>query len=647
MQTKQYPNLLRPLQVGRTTFRNRLFFSAHNHPFCRTGGVITDEGIAYYQARAKGGCAQVSLGETPVDSVHAYKGTLDEHLLINVPLTVDFRVRMTKLSTVVHAHGCKLAIQLMHAGENAANPIGPCGFVRPDGVKVREMDEELMAMTVKNFADSADMAQRLGFDTVQIHGGHGWLLSQFTSPLFNHRTDEYGGSLENRLRFPIRVLKAVREAISPDMLIEYRISGDEFTPRGYNNADACEICKALEPYVDLFQISAGVYTDGVGTRMFPTLYHPHCVNVELAANIKRHVSKPVITVGAIMTPDEAETILAEGKADVVAMARTLIAEPEFIKKVSSGKSDEIIPCVRCFNCMGGNQDGPAVALRCTVNPVSGMEEWLRGYPAAPAETLRVVVIGGGPGGMMAAITAAKRGHNVTLMEKKDALGGTLWFADLDEHKADLRRMKDYLIRMANRYVSNIHLSVEATPELVAQENPDVVIVAVGATPVVPPIPGIEKSVSALDVYAWPKEELGDRVVFIGGGLVGCETAYSLATEGKQVTIVEMMGKLASEAGYTPNIRELTKRLKELDVEICLNSRCSAVTNQGVLITAGDGSQRMIPADTVVCSAGMRPNKEIAAQFHGCAPRVIDLGDCVKSGKILQPIHDGYFAVCDL
>ena len=639
---RKYPAISSPLKVGNAVFRNRIFCSSHNHPQLRAHGVITDEGIAYYEARARGGCAQVSLGETPVDAVHAYKGDIAEHLQINVPVDADYVCQMSKLTRAIHNHGARISIELMHAGQGATDPIGPTGFIREDGVQVIQMDEALMEEVVASFAASARMARICGFDGVQLHGGHGWLLAQFVSPLFNKRTDEYSGSLENRVRFPIRVLKAVREAIGPDMLIEYRISGDEFCEGGYDNEEACRICAALEPYVDLFQISAGIYTGG--DRMIPHMYYPHAVNAYLAVNIKKHVNKPVIAVGCIFTPDEAEELVAGGGVDFVAMARELIAEPEWVNKMLENRPEDITPCVRCLSCMSG-EFGPPFAVRCTVNPEAGFEQWLKSAYPPVKRPKKVVVIGGGPAGMSCAVTAAERGHQVVLFEKEKELGGTLWFTDHDVFKQDLRAYRDCLIHRTKNCGARISLGVEATPELVEAESPDAVIIAVGASPVQPPIPGLkEYAKHALDLYRTGCD--AGSVIMIGGGLVGCETALDLAAAGKKVTVVEMTDTLAKD-GFMGHVMPMLAKAREMGVEFLTSTRCVQVGHDGIIVETEDGSAKEIPGDAVYYAAGMRPNTEIAQAFMNCAAKVCLIGDCSKAAKVLEAVHGGYFTAMSL
>lgn len=637
-----YPHLMAPLTIRGKRFRNRLLFSAHSHPQCRENHMINEEGIAYYAARARGGAAQVTFGETPVDALHAYKGTLEEQLLINVPMTFGYMTNMAKFPTVIHACGALASIQLCHAGQAAADPIGPTGFVRADGVQVREMTQQDIQDVVEAFRNSAGMARKIGFDSVQIHGGHGWLLAQFTSPLTNQRTDEYGGTLANRLRLPIQVLKAVREAIGEDMLIEYRISGDELVEGGYHEEEAQEICRMLEPYVDLFQVSAGIYTAGPGNRMFPSIYDRHCCNTYLAANIKKAVQVPVIAVGSIMTPEEAEEIIASGQADFVAMARQMLAEPEFGKKAAQGRPEDIIPCIRCYGCMAG-EFGPPFSLQCSVNPWAGKEDWLS--PELPKGTpLRIVVIGGGPAGMEAAVTAAQAGHTVVLYEKEAELGGALWFTEADRYKTDLKRYKDFLISQVRRERILVHTGTEATPEQIRQERADVVICAVGARAVCPGIPGIEHAAHALAAYERP-ESIGRRVVMIGGGLIGCETGLHLAASGHEVTVIESQARAARD-GYGVHVANMMLEMQRRGVRLMTQTSCREIRPGTVLVDAPDGAHEL-ECDTVLYAVGMSAKTALADSFLDCAALVIPVGDCVKPGKVKDAVHTAYFAVRNL
>ena len=625
-------------------FKDRILFSAHSHPQSRCDHVVTEDGIAYYAARAKGGAAQVTLGETPVDSVHAYRGTLEEHLLLNVPMTSGYMTRMSKLPNVIHSCGSLVSVQLAHAGEAAVDPIGPTGFVRPDGVTVKEMDEGDMQQVIEAFCDSARMARNLGFDGVQIHGGHGWLLAQFTSPLFNKRTDEYGGSLENRLRFPIRLLKAVREAIGENMLIEYRISGEELIEGGCRIEDTQEICRGLEPYVDLFQVSVGVYMAKAGNRMFPSIYNEHCCNAHLSAAVKQAVKTPVIAVGAILTPEEAEEMIASGKADFVASARGLMADPELPRKARAGRGDEVIPCVRCYGCMAG-EFGPPFAVSCSVNPYVGKEQWLPIRTPRAEEPKRIVVIGGGPGGMTVAITAVQAGHSVILYERREKLGGALDFTDVDVYKHDLKRFKDYLIRMTEKCGADIRLNTAATPELVKNDAPDVIIGAFGAHARPLTLPGAEYARHAGGCYEAP-DTIGHRVVMIGGGLIGCETGLHLAKTGHEVTIIETMDAMARD-GYLLHVDNMLLEMKKQNVAVMTQTQCLKIYRDGVDIRTAAGGQEHIACDTVLYAVGMVPESDQLKRFEDCADMVIPIGDCVKPGKIKEAVHTGYFTVCGL
>ncbi len=640
---RQYPHLLAPMTIRGKRFRNRILFSAHSHPQCRENHMINEEGIAYYAARARGGAAQVTFGETPVDSVHAYKGALEEHLLINVPMTFGYMSNMAKFPTVIHSNGALASIQLCHAGQAASNPIGPSAVVRKDGVAVREMSEEDIQDVVDAFANAARMAKVIGFDGVQIHGGHGWLLAQFTSPLTNKRTDRFGGSLENRLRFPIMVLKAVRAAIGQDSLIEYRISGDELVEGGYHEAEAQQICRLLEPYVDLFQVSVGVYTEGPGNRMFPSIYNKHCCNAYLAANIKKAVNTPVIAVGSIMTPEEAEEIIASGQADFVAMAREMLAEPDFARKAAQGRAEDIIPCIRCFGCMAGEY-GPPFSLECSVNPYAGKEDWLD--PEIPkALPRKVVVVGGGPAGMEAALCADKAGHQVVLYEKAEKLGGALWFTETDCHKSDLKRFKDYLVTQVKKSNILVHTGTEAAEEILRGEQADVIICATGANAVIPRIPGIKYASHALRAYERP-EELGKRVVMIGGGLIGCETGLHLAATGHEVTVVELQREVARD-GYGVHVANMMLELRKQEVRLLTETACKEVRPGAVRLVHSDGTESTLECDTVLYAVGMKPTTALADRLVDCAPLVVPVGDCLKAGKVRDAVHSAYFAVRNL
>ena len=423
---------------------------------------------------------------------------------------------------------------------------------------------------------------------VLVHGAHGWLLGQFLSPHSNRRIDEYGGSLENRARFPLRVLDRMREAVGREMAIEYRLSAIDHRPGGIALEDAVKFAGMIESKVDLIHVSCGSMGD-LSTLMYPHLpaYLPRGRNVYLAAKIKEAVKVPVAAIGAVVDPEMAEQILREGKADVVAMARAILADPQFPNKARTGRRAEITPCVRCLDCLEEMMN--FLPLRCTVNPTLGREAEF-GYVPPSVKKRRIVVVGGGPAGMQAATTAASRGHDVVLYEKEAQLGGALRFAAVPGFKDDLRRYLNYAISMVHSLPIDVKLFSEADKESIEKESPDAVIIAVGADPLIPDIPGIAHPsvVWAGDVLTGAAK-VGDRVVVAGGGHIGCETALYLAQQGKKATVVEMMDNLALDANSMSR-SALLGLMQENGVAIRTGEKILAISETGLTVANKAGGE---------------------------------------------------------
>ncbi len=554
----------------------------------------------------------------------------------------------------IKIHGAVASIQLYHPGmytvlhsSTDLNPISAMGFIRSDGVEVIAMDEDKIEETLEAYGNAAAMVKRAGFDMCQVHGGHGWLPSQFLSPLTNQRKDRWGGSLENRARFPIALVERIREKCGPDFLIEYRISGDELVEGGMRIAEVIEFLKMVEGKIDLAHISVGVHErrDVVHRQFAHTGFTEHGCNVYLAEAVKKAVDIPVITVGGISDPEHAERILAEGKADVIGMARALLADPELPNKARRGQRSEIIPCLRCNNCLSavGYND----LIVCAANPQTGREERWQAA-SLPRASRKVLVVGGGPGGMKAAITAAERGPDVTLVEKSDSLGGLLKTADNDPLKTDVKTFKNYLVNKTLNTVK-VRLSTEATPELVAKLAPDVVIAAVGSSPLRPPIPGLDRAtvIAAPDVYDH-LAKVGGNVVVIGGALVGCEVGLYLAELGKNVTIIEMADAIGEPEKNWRHTVPLVMRMDATPtLEYKTGLKCVEVTDSGVKVVDRTGTDAFIEADTVVLAAGMRPNSETVDGLRDCVADFYPVGDCVKPQRILEAMQTGYYAALDI
>ena len=645
----KYPHLYQPLKVGNVTFKNRILLSPTMMAEQSKEGYPTHQTISYYEGKAKGGAALVTIGETAVDRDRAptHPGHLNVFDVAGMPY-------MVQLVDAVHQHDCKISIELCHGGHESLpevigkNPFGPSAMVKPDGTVVEEMTKEDIKNVVNNFASAAAYAQKVGFDMVMLHGGHGWLLSQFTSPYANKRTDEYGGSAENRARFAIEVIDAIKARCGKGFPIEYRISGSELTEGALTLEDTIEFLKMIEDKVDLIHVSAGMRANA-HTRaiMHPSAFLGHGPNVYLAAAIKKEITKcPIVTIGAITDPAKAEDILASGKADAIAMCRTTIADPEWPNKCRKGQEEDVTPCIKCFYCL----DGEKVARRfgCTVNPTAGRNLRLDALTKPAEKRRKVLVIGGGPAGMECAMTAAKRGHDVTLMEKSDKLGGQLKFGTHEYFKEGLRDFMNYLIRQTYKAGVKVLLNTEATVEMVDPMGFDAIVAATGASPLIPGfIPGADspKVLNAFN-YFENLENIGDRVVIVGGGLVGCEGGLDLAeTYGKQVTILEMADAVAPDAWRTHRI-PLTERLDE-HVDVRCGSKVTAIHDNSVSYVDKSGVEHSVECDTVILAVGMRPNSEEAEKFRFVAEEYVQIGDCAKIQTVFGATHTGYYAALDL
>lgn len=646
---RKYPHLCSPIKIGNVTFRNRMFSSPMGGTDITADCCVGPRTPGFYELRAKGGAAAVTASELVVhpetDASHMF------HLDLKTPGSL---AGWTFLADAIMRHGAIPSVELSHSGQYAGtylvdkekkkslNQYGPSDWVRPDGIPVKALTAEQIEDIIKAYGDTAALAKRAGFQMIMVHGGHGWLLNQFMSPAFNHRTDEYGGSFENRMRLTRRVLESVRAAVGPGFPIEFRMSGSEFFEGGYDLDEGVRIAQAVEDLVDLIHVSAGSYQFGFFRTHLPQ-YAPHGANVFLAAEIKKHVSKPVATIGALNDPAQMEEIIASGQADVVYMARALLADPELPNKVMQNRDDEIVYCLRCFTCMA---ERPTTGTRrCAVNPVIGRE--IEGMEVLPApKSKRVVVAGGGVGGLKAAITAAQRGHKVTLLEKTDAVGGILKSEQGLSFKYEMYKLGVTLGHQAELAGVDIRLNTPATPELVESLKPDALIIAVGSKPIVPSLPGIDgDNVVIVNNYYLEADKVGNSVVVLGGGLSGCECAIHLGMEGKKVHLVEMRGDVAID----DNIRKRPIVLQQLEkyATVHTNHTGLEVRPDGLLCRDAEGNTVLIPGETVICAIGQRPNRPDVEALRDCAPFVREIGDCIRAANITTAVYQGYHAALDI
>lgn len=645
-----YPHLFEPIRVRNVYIKNRI----ESAPMSPSGDVpfYTREAYEMYNSIAKGGAGIVTLGEAGVHSLtdHAHPTMPhldDETLLPSLIQTVD----------TVHKWGALASIELTHSGCRAKGAflaeggyvIGPSPMeANLYGDKVIEMDEDMMNMIADAYAQAAYMAEFAGCDIVNIHGGHGWLISQFLSDLNNHRTDKYGGSIENKARFPLMIVDRIRRKC-PNLIIEFRLSAEEETQGGIPIEETIELAKMLDGKVDIIHVSAATFHDtSSSARMFPTVFYPRGCNVENASKIKSVVHKSLVSVvGGINNPDFMEEVLADKKADFVVVGRQFIADPNWPRKTRKGKPEEITKCIRCETCISAgfipHVPFSSGVLRCSVNPAWGREyENTRKEEPIPYAK-KVLVAGGGPGGMEAAITAARRGHHVILCEKNDHLAGNLDYAKQISFKKDIVEfLKSMVINTQRTPNLELRLNTEVTDALIKEEKPDTLIVACGSEPVIPPIPGIEKSI-AHHITALYKEHIavGKKIVIIGGGLAGCEEGLDLAWKGHEVSIVEMRDGLAKDAPYI-HWRHLFEKLEDAVTSYC-SAKVLSIEDHGVKIVDKDGTEKLLEADTVLIATGMRGTLPQYMNWNELAEEVIFVGDCRKASKIQEAMRTGYCA----
>lgn len=657
MGCNQYPHMFSPITIKGVTYKNRVIASPITTNRITLDQTPTPEGIDVYETKARGGFGQVTVTESFIDDEYAWRHEHGLNTWANPMTTYHMEAVMT-LTEGIKAHGAVAAIQLNHVGamnhpdtiKGHKNPIGPSAYVREDGVQVEEMTVEMMEHVAENWAEAAWNMKALGFQVINLHGGHGWLLNQFISPKFNHRTDEYGGSMENRARFPIMVCDKIREVCGDDLLLEYRMSGSERMEGGMTLEEGIEFAKLIQDHVDIIHVTSGSYQDHVNTKAFSSMFDPHGCNLDLAEAIKKNVHVPVVAVGGFNHPSQVEEAIASGKCDFVAMGREQFADPAFVNKTRDGIEDEIAPCLRCscFNPLASDPEKrPIPSLwHCAVNPWGQRELRWRTAPA-PTGSRKVVVVGGGVSGMYAAVTAADRGHQVTLIEQSDVLGGQLWFTEIDTDKEALKAFKDAMIARVSHRNIQLMLNTKATKELILSLEPDHVICAVGAHPFVPNIPGVEHAKHATEAYLMPEEVKGKKLIIIGGGAIGCESGYFFASEwGCKVDIMEMRDGLMLDSFPSQRVA-LLPRMEKAGMGSYCGVQTKEIRENGVLYLDQDGKEQFDEADLVLYCCGSRSNDDIVNELSGCCDRFVVTGDGKKARTVKQATYEGFCAAMDI
>lgn len=637
--------LFEPGSIGKVTIKNRIVMAPMGMGrIAEPDGVWGERVLEYYAARAKGETGLIITSLAPVE--RKLEPMWQTHIDFHNP---SHQECLKPIARAVHSHGAKIFIQLtagfgrVVSARNAgkSQPVSasavPCYFIPQ--VIARELTTGEVEGLVEAFGFAAEVIREAGIDGVELHGHEGYLLDQFTAALWNKRTDKYGGSLEGRLRFPLEALQAIKATAGKDFPVVYRYGIDHHLEGGRNVAEALKIAVLLEKAgMDALHVDAGCYE--TSWYPHPTIYQPPAFMVDMAEAVKKVVKVPVINVGKLWYPQTAEKVLQEGKADFIAIGRGLLADPEWGLKVKQGRVDDIRICI-------GDHDGCMVRLRagkatsCTVNPQAGAEKELSLTQASKKK--KVLVVGGGPAGMEAARAARIRGHEVILWEKSQQLGGNLIPASIPRFKSDMKIYLDYQIIQLQKLGVHVDTSREATIDNIQRLAPDSVILATGATHIIPDIPGIKgKNVlTAVDLLLG-KNRAGDKVIVLGGGLVGCETALYLAQKGSKVNIVKRSEALLSDVEYHANKDHLLLLLEQFGVNIITVIQVKEITAQGLLVSR-DGREEELKTDTVVLSMGMAPRKELASALQGKVPELHNAGDCVEPRRMISAVWEGFHA----
>ena len=646
----KFPNLFKPGKIGAMEVRNRTIQAPHGGVYREYQGFMPERVIEYHVMRAKGGVGLIEPAMVAIDRalgmVHANALCIDDDKYIT---------NMANLAESVHFWGAKICMQLVHVGRNVdisategRQPVSASAttYISPGGgrpITARALSPDEIAEVEQKYAQGAYRAKLAGFDAIELHSAFGHsLIAQFLSPYTNKRTDHYGGSLENRMRFALEVIQQTREKVGVDFPIIFRFSADEYVPEGITLPESKLIAKKLEEAgVDALHVTGG-HIDSMHRVMPPMGTAPEGCFVHFAEEIKKLVTIPIITGGMIRDPEIAERIIEEGKADFVSMVRQLMADPEWPNKARLGKLDEIRTCLACnWGCVSTSSVVVGRNHRCTVNAVVGHEN---DYKITPVPKRRkVMVIGGGPAGMETARIAALRCHEVILFEKEKQLGGQLHLAAASLYKTDNGYLTKYLTTQMEKLKIAVRPEQEATPETIKEINPDVVVIATGAVPLLPQIPGINdpKVYSAWDVLAARVEVKGEKVVVAGAGSIGFDVAEFLALKGKKITMIDKLAQAGAEIESLTR-RCFLERFAKYEVRILTERNILEITEKGVTVEDKKSQKQNIEADSIVVALGSESNNGLSKALWDSPIETYTIGDAAKPRKILDAIAEGWF-----
>lgn len=634
-----YKHLFSEMRIGRVTVKNRIVMPPMATNFGNTDGSVSKQIIDYYEARAKGGVGLIIIENASVDYPRG-KDVSNELRLDDMKFAAGYH----DLAETIHSYGTKVLAQIHQCGSQTtlAHSEG-VELISPSGIPCPKCQTQPKVMTipeikelVQAFVNAAKWAQVAGCDGVEVHGAHGYIIQQFMSPATNKRVDEYGGTLERRMRFPLEIVKGIREVCGDKFIICFRMSVDEFIDDGYHLETGIEMAKMLEEAgVDLLHASAGCY--GAAIHSFETQGHEQGERLYIAQAVKEALNIPVIAVGMLRTPDVCEKAIAEGKTDFVALGRTLIADPEWANKAKENRADEIRKCASCLYCLG-HCVHPGKRMRCSVNPECGYEGK---YEKIQLEEIkkRVAVVGGGPAGMTAAIYAAKRGYEVILLEKEEKLGGQLGIASVPPDKDVIKWIEEYLVGEVQRQGVDVRIGVKADAELLKSLNVDHIILATGSKPLIPNMRGIDLTVSSWDILNGSTEIKEQNIVIMGGGVVGSETAHFLAKQGKDVTIIDMLSDIAID--LEPTTRgDLLEKLEALRVKKITNAIVTEISEKGISYILKNGRSMFVEAEKVVLSIGQKPVTDLKEDLEKIEIPYTVIGDADEIGMIVNATRNG-------
>ena len=650
----KYQHIFSPVTIRHMTVKNRIVMMPMGTNFGEQNGEMSFLHINYYEQRAKGGTGLLIVENASVDSPQGSNGTTQ--------LRIDsdnYIPRLYKLCENVHKHGACIAIQINHAGASAMSsrigmqPVSASDVPSKEGGEIpRPLTKEEILHIVRKYAEAARRAQICGFDAVEIHAGHSYLISQFLSPIYNKRTDEFGGSAENRTRFAHMILEAVRKQVGPHFPIFLRISADELMEGGNTLEDTLAYLEYLEKEVDVFDVSCGL--NGSIQYQIDANYLPDGWRSYMARAVKEKFGKPCIAVGNIRHPQIAEEILAKGDADFIGMGRGLIAEPEWVNKVEYGNECDLRSCISCNIGCAGHRIGLNQPIRCTVNPaVNSGEDYIKHKIKKPCN---VVVIGGGTAGLEAACTAAEVGCTTFLIEKKAELGGLASVISKIPDKKRLGEFPQYLIRRAAK-LHNLFVfcNTQATTELVKSLNPDIIVNATGSEPTLPPIRGLHELVDKEDSHVatvlkmieripeYPEHMEGRKVVIIGGGAVGLDVMEFFTERGARVSMVEMLPMIGN--GLDPVSRcDIHAKLKKYQVEQMVKTMLQEVRNDRFIVKTPQDEIKELPFDYGFICLGMKAStpvlKELEETFSDTNVEIINIGDSKRARRIIEGTEEG-------